>query len=539
MSITVADCLKLSALQEAAVAGGSGGLDKIVTAVSVLEYAEPSLLKNDLFIGNELLITAFVTAKDDVDKQCETLRRLSEVGVVALVLYYVGVFVPKVDDKLIRLADELRLPLLIMPPNRLDCRYGEVISEVLETIFKDQSRETYFVPSMLDRISQLPDRHRTISTVMRMLSDRLRYSLLLTDKNMNPLAEAAWPMSMKWNYSQLLNVFTATIAHSHDKNTFGYDHDGNDVLVTHVPILSKKQNDMHLFAITNEKPDESSLTQAAELIHLYVNFWSRSFSIQSADEIIKAILNDEPLLMRQIAKDMHINTNAIHTMWILKERNQLDEDALKQLNMRRALLAKLFLQKNHKLVLADTYEDDVVLFMDGLPYAELESGLIEEFMEALNEPREKPVMACFSGLTDTRGASDAYSLLQDCWNTLRIIYPALHVIGPDELLFTQKCKYIMENERSSMARYIKPLEVLTSRDKTGELVETLSVFLLDAGGNMQETGRLIYLHKNTIKYRIHTIKELLGSDITKMPGSYDLYLAVAINRLQKELSFAK
>lgn len=540
MSITVADCLKLSALREAAVAGGTGGLDKIVTAVSVLEYAEPSMLKGDLFIGNELLITAFVTAKDNVDKQCETLRRLSEVGVVALVLYYVGIFVPKVDDKLIRLADELSLPLIIMPQNRLDCRYGEVISEVLETVFKDQARETYFVPGMLERISQLSERQRTISTVMRMLSDRLRYSLLLTDKNINPVAEASWPMSTQWNYSQLIDGYKAAAACSPEVNIFEYSNEGSDVLVTHVPILSKKQSHMHLFAIsTNEKPRESSLSQAAELVHLYINFWDRSFPVSSADEIIKAILSDEPLLMRRIAKEMRINTNAIHTMWILKEREQVDENELKQRSLRRMLRAKLFLQQRYKLVLADTYEDDIVLFMDDLPYAELESGIMEEFLEALNEPRERPVLACFSDLTDTRGASNAYNQLQQCWNTLRIVYPKHDVIGPEELLFAQKCKNIMDNERSLADQYIKPLDVLKSRDKAGDLVETLSVFLLDAGGNIQETGRLMFLHKNTVKYRIHTIRELIGSDITKMPGFYDLYLAAAINRLQKELSFTK
>ena len=39
MSITVSDCLKLPSLQEANVIAGHGGLDKFVSAVSVLEYA--------------------------------------------------------------------------------------------------------------------------------------------------------------------------------------------------------------------------------------------------------------------------------------------------------------------------------------------------------------------------------------------------------------------------------------------------------------------------------------------------------------------
>jgi len=540
MSITVADCLKLSALREAAVIGGANGLDKIVAAVSVLEYAEPAMLKNSLFIGNELLITAFISAKDDVEKQCETLRRLSEVGVVALALYYVGIFVPKVDDRLVLLADELGLPLILMPPNRLDCRYGEVISEVLETIFKDQAKETYFVPGMLDRISQLPERQRTISTVMRMLSDRLRYSLLLADKSMSPLAEASWPMSVQWDYIQIINGYKASTAQLSETHTFEYNDGGSEAFVTHVPILSKKRNNMHLFAVSmNEKPLESSLSQAAELIHLYINFWSRPFPISSADEIIKAILSDEPMLMRQIAREMRINTAAIHTMWILKERDRIEENELRQRNLRRILRAKLFLQQRHKLVLADTYEDDVVLFMDDLPYAELENGIKEEFMEALNEPLQKPVLACFTDLTNTRSASDAYLLLQHCWDTLRIVYPKHDVVGPEELLFAQKCKHIMENERSMTDRYTKPLDILKSRDKSGDLIETLSVFLLDAGGSMRETGKLMFLHKNTVKYRINTIKELVGSDITKMPKYYDLYLAAAINRLMKELSFIK
>jgi hypothetical protein len=81
-------------------------------------------------------------------------------------------------------------------------------------------------------------------------------------------------------------------------------------------------------------------------------------------------------------------------MWILKERDQVDENELRQRNLRRLLRAKLFLQQRHKLVLADTYEDDVVLFFDDLPYAELDCGIKEEFMEALNEPWQKPVLAC-------------------------------------------------------------------------------------------------------------------------------------------------
>ena len=38
-------------------------------------------------------------------KQCETIRHLHELGEVGLILYYVGIIVPKVAEEAIQLAD--------------------------------------------------------------------------------------------------------------------------------------------------------------------------------------------------------------------------------------------------------------------------------------------------------------------------------------------------------------------------------------------------------------------------------------------------
>ena len=77
-----------------------------------------------------MCITAFSSIKDDVDKQCAIVRRMKEIGICAVVLYYIGIFVPYLDDKLISTADEVNLPLICMPYNRFDFRYGEAINDV-------------------------------------------------------------------------------------------------------------------------------------------------------------------------------------------------------------------------------------------------------------------------------------------------------------------------------------------------------------------------------------------------------------------------
>lgn len=53
MSITVSDLLRLPSLRQATVIGGHGGLNKIVTSISVLESVDPDFLVDGLFRKGE------------------------------------------------------------------------------------------------------------------------------------------------------------------------------------------------------------------------------------------------------------------------------------------------------------------------------------------------------------------------------------------------------------------------------------------------------------------------------------------------------
>lgn len=126
MNVTVADCLRLPTLREAQLVAGAKGLDRAVSSVSVLEWPETNLLSDELIVGNELVISALVTIKDDVARQCCVLRHLRSMGAAGLVLFYVGVFIPQIDDALIAVADEINLPLIAMPFGRMDFRYSDM-----------------------------------------------------------------------------------------------------------------------------------------------------------------------------------------------------------------------------------------------------------------------------------------------------------------------------------------------------------------------------------------------------------------------------
>ena len=73
--------------------------------------------------------------------------------------------------------------------------------------------------------------------------------------------------------------------------------------------------------------------------------------------------------------------------------------------------------------------------------------------------------------------------------------------------------------------------MLQSDQEYRDLLHTACVYLLDCDSSVTRTAELLFLHKNTIKYRLQRISDLLGYRIGKMPETIDLYRGAAIYRL--------
>ena len=171
MSVTIADLLTLPSMRGAQVLGGARGLSKIVSSISVLESTDPSVLidclfPKDEFFGSEIVITGFLNALDDVECQCANMRRLAAGGEVGLILFYVGVYLQKVDQRLIDVADELDFVLITMPEGQRMLRYSEVLNDVMECIYRDRMDNESIVSEILGRVSKLPEHHRSINTCL-------------------------------------------------------------------------------------------------------------------------------------------------------------------------------------------------------------------------------------------------------------------------------------------------------------------------------------------------------------------------------------
>ena len=78
-------------------------------------------------------------------------------------------------------------------------------------------------------------------------------------------------------------------------------------------------------------------------------------------------------------------------------------------------------------------------------------------------------------------------------------------LGLERILFSdhpaEEAHFLAEECLGNIIRY--------DREKNGQLLHTLQAFLL-ANGNHGEAAQMLYVHKNTIKYRLQLIRELTG-----------------------------
>ncbi len=64
----------------------------------------------------------------------------------------------------------------------------------------------------------------------------------------------------------------------------------------------------------------------------------------------------------------------------------------------------------------------------------------------------------------------------------------------------------------------------------GELADTLAAFF-DSGGSIEATARALYVHANTVRYRLRRVQEVTGYSALDPRGGYVLRLALTLGRL--------
>lgn len=526
MSLTVAQLMELPCLRRARVLAGRSGMDRIVTNITVLEYAVPTetqkmLFESIEFWGSELILTGFCSIADDVEAQCANIRMFAAAGEVGMILYYVGLILPRVDPELIRLADELGFVLICMPENEPNLRYSEVIHEAMDAIVRDELNNPAFTVDLLDQMTKVPSGQQSVKTILRIASGRLRVSLAVADSEYRVLSEASWPPNQSVSWEDVLRKTT-----EHGNSDIAWETRGScSVCAYKTEIHPGGCGRMYLFALSEHgKLDPVLWKQAVEGIRLSIGVWGRAHDQQDLSELVRAIILDEPVKMRRLGALYHIDVASLSDMWILRS---LRGENLSRWAREIAELSSLYT----KIGLCEPYENDILIF----PVGSRTLREMDEWTDALVQfCAEKNLTAkvtrC-SLLQYTADARYAYETNRDCVEDSMKIFPLRSFFTISEIEFVKECREIAAGGKEQVRRYLSLLEPILAGKDGREINETLAVFLLDENSSVVGTAARLFVHKNTVKYRLQKAGNLLGFHIGDIPQSKNLIYALSLQRL--------
>ena len=521
MSVTVADLLKLPSLYHAEVLAGKGGLGKAVSTVSVLETVNPELIdsrvnKTDRIGGGEIVITSFINALEDEDLQFRNVRQLAESGEIGLIIYYIGVFLKNVPKKILDYADENDFVIICMPRNQENLRYSDAISDIMGAVIHDRESGRSLVVSLLDIMARLPAAQRSTAAMVRLISERLHCSVVLINDSGALISESAWPGEYKG------------IAHRLSPKDYAVptgicvpfpETDNCTLLRQQILTIS---GGMYIFFLgIGTPPDPAQTAEAAEAIRIAVNIWDTESRSAPISELVRAILDDDPLRMRTLAGLFHIDIASISAMWIFSGERV-------ELSMAQTLSETA---GNYcRTSFADLYNGEIILFTSAYDSLHDAETVFESAVGILPEGFQA---ALFTNLEDTSDVRSAYTLCHKEVGDALCILPGRSYYTEGDLRFAESCRSIMEAGENKVEQVLSRLNAFDRLRDRESIVETLSVYLLDTDQSLLKTAETQYLHKNTIKYRLKMMSDCLGYPVGSMPASAGLYQAVGLMRLLK------
>ena len=144
------------------------------------------------------------------------------------------------------------------------------------------------------------------------------------------------------------------------------------------------------------------------------------------------------------------------------------------------------------------------------------------------------VYAC--NLESTEKIRNAYLACVDSVEDALLLFRRSSLLSLHEIGFAKTCLNSINGGEEHLREKMQILHVLEMDDSRldSDLYETLAVFYFDAHMSVSETASLMFVHPNTVKYRLKKISEKLGCSVTDMPEMLELYTAIALKRLLDE-----
>ncbi len=551
MGLTVNDALSIEAMGQTKVVAGRKGLDREIVWVTVIEVLD----EIQLLQKGELLITTAFGLTDIPHLLDELVPRLVESNLAGLAIQ-TGYYLDEIPVSIIQQCEYYNFPLLELPKQ---LKFSELTMAITKRIINRQMETLEYAQRIHDRLTQVLLQSKGLPQIAIVLSELLEAPVRILDAHYNLLADAGLPesscclqpTSISAEYQAIIKrkllctdqnpirVYARDVVESPDQFLYalivGCDIYGYISVIASKPVLA----DMEKIAIA------SAATISTLEILKEKAIWETEERVKGdfIDDLLENTIITDTVLRRRanylgfnldkkfvvlIMQFETLNTRALNYSEAVFQETKQRLFSLVRFSLHSYQKQALLKYKNNKLVVLLQVEQETTPLEEKMTISQLAQVLRKSIAAETSVATAIGVGRVYKQLSDMgKSHQEAEQVLQ--------IGQRLH--NQEFVLFYEDLgPYILfvgaVNETELLDFFSHTVSNLIDYDSqhNSELIPTLEAFI-QCNNGLKETAAALFIHRHTLKYRLHRICEISRLDPENTRDQFQLQLGLIVARL--------
>jgi PucR family transcriptional regulator, purine catabolism regulatory protein len=495
--IVLSEILRLPILKEAKVIGGEKGLTRVVKYIDIMEIPDVTGWLRE----GELLLTTAYAIRHDPTLLPKLVEQLAQAQAAALAIKP-GRFLHNMPIEMIQMSQKYNLPIIQLPNN---VPYMDITHAVMEQIIDKQASLLRRSEEIYKNLTTLVVENRGIQAVADKVSGLLSTSIWLLDKAGETIVSS--PQSASYLPSSDNRPWNIKV----DKQLEGK------------LIVDKEQlDDLELICV-----EQARLVFSLELMR-------RKTAIDTENKLrgdfIDELLSGLPLSKQVIinkGNQLGLKPDGFWEIAIVEVENELSTVFIDKISNQIAQKSREYHMKSH----IQMKSNRLVLLLashDGdhnLNWKDILTPFIKEC---------RGIHIGFGGRTPLWEIQHSFIKAKKAILMGSRMNRNNQVFDYEEIEMYQLL--IDASEYVEMETFVeKKIGKLFKYDQehSTDLVTTF-YYYLSSGGSLMETAKQLYIHRNTVKYRMDKIRELADFDIENFRERFIYYFCIIYYQLKME-----
>lgn len=538
LGISVAEILKLPALERMRLVAGHKGLHRIILYVNVIEV--PDIV--DWVLKGEFLFTTGFPFLGNPKLQNDLIPGLARNGASGL-----GVkpkrFVDQITPEMITAANEYDFPLLEVP---YDLSFSEIIGPITKLISNYQVEELRQREKIHRDLTDLVLRGGTLEEICSAVAKLIHNPVIVVNENYELLASASLRedelKNMKIDHA-VLEAGNSMIQPRKNKVI------ENVLKKSQIKFPVKAGKDLYGYLVTLESDskisrlDKMTLELASTVVALFISNKRAVIAVERnyLNEFLDSILSGEfQSKIDMLERSQHFGWDlsgyfAVGMLFIEKGDLSINEDQITHLKQRAFSVIKNILINSGYQPIVGSKSGNIV-FMVPITYSgnNKVKDQTETFIQNLILELDRQLNRFyFIGIGRAYELEELNRSFQEARTAVSI---GKEINSQKKYIFFEELRLyrlLINNSKEQLRDFMEEnLGPILQYDKinNSDLLETLKTYF-KCEGNMKIIAQELFIHYNTVIYRIQKIEELLNVDLKNLNEQLNIHTALKVINL--------